>query len=78
MRLPKAYRIDLYDDDRGTLWMENVTQEPGPWPPSGSSARRTCSAGCPPAVSRIFVQPLPRGGDFNQPGTRCATTRTAA
>jgi hypothetical protein len=32
MRLPKAYRIDLYDDDRGTLWMENVIQEPGPWP----------------------------------------------
>ncbi|TDD18120.1 aminoglycoside phosphotransferase [Kribbella turkmenica] len=32
MRLPEAYRIDLYDDDRGTIWMENVVQEPGPWP----------------------------------------------
>ena len=32
LRLPKAYRIDLYDDDRGALWMENVVQEPGPWP----------------------------------------------
>ncbi|GAA0622667.1 phosphotransferase [Kribbella sandramycini] len=32
MRLPKAYRIDLYDDDRGSLWMEDVVQEPGPWP----------------------------------------------
>lgn len=32
MRLPKAYRIDLYDDDRGTLWMENIVQEWGPWP----------------------------------------------
>ncbi|MEV5966661.1 phosphotransferase [Kribbella sp. NPDC051952] len=32
MRLPNAYRIDVYDDDRGTLWMENVVQEPGPWP----------------------------------------------
>ncbi|MET7277108.1 phosphotransferase [Kribbella sp. NPDC005582] len=32
MRLPTAYRIDLYDDDRGTLWMEDVVQEPGPWP----------------------------------------------
>ncbi len=32
MRLAKAYRIDVYDDDRGTLWMENVIQEPGPWP----------------------------------------------
>jgi hypothetical protein len=32
MRLAKAYRIDVYDDDRGTLWMENVVQEWGPWP----------------------------------------------
>jgi hypothetical protein len=32
LRLATAYRIDLYDDDRGTLWMENVIQEPGPWP----------------------------------------------
>src|SRR3954447_10945913 len=32
MRLAAAYRIDLYDDDRGALWMENVVQEPGPWP----------------------------------------------
>jgi hypothetical protein len=32
MRLPAAYRIDVYDDDRGTLWMENVVQEWGPWP----------------------------------------------
>ncbi|WP_405061492.1 aminoglycoside phosphotransferase family protein [Kribbella sp. NBC_01505] len=32
MRLPKLYRVDLYDDDRGTLWMENVIPEPGPWP----------------------------------------------
>ncbi|MEU4194568.1 phosphotransferase [Kribbella sp. NPDC026611] len=32
MRLPTAYRIDLYDDDRGAIWMENVVQEPGPWP----------------------------------------------
>lgn len=32
MRLPAAYRIDVYDDDRATLWMENVVQEWGPWP----------------------------------------------
>ncbi|MFD7155811.1 phosphotransferase [Kribbella sp. NPDC059898] len=32
LRLAKAYRIDVYDDDRGTLWMENVVQEWGPWP----------------------------------------------
>ncbi|MFC9690258.1 phosphotransferase [Kribbella sp. NPDC056951] len=32
MRLPKAYRIDVHEDDRGTLWLEDVIQEPGPWP----------------------------------------------
>jgi hypothetical protein len=32
MRLPATYRIDVYDDDRATLWMENVTQAAGPWP----------------------------------------------
>jgi hypothetical protein len=32
LRLPRAYRIDEYDDDRATLWMENVIQEWGPWP----------------------------------------------
>ena len=32
LRLPRTYRIDVYDDDRATLWMENVIQEPGPWP----------------------------------------------
>ncbi|GAA2837269.1 hypothetical protein [Kribbella solani] len=32
MRLATAYRIDVYDDERGTIWMENVVQEPGPWP----------------------------------------------
>lgn len=32
LRLPHVYRIDEYDDDRATLWMENVVPEPGPWP----------------------------------------------
>ncbi|WP_371404592.1 aminoglycoside phosphotransferase family protein [Kribbella sp. NBC_00662] len=32
MRLPATYRIDVYDDDRATLWMENIVQEWGPWP----------------------------------------------
>jgi hypothetical protein len=31
LRLPTAYRIDEYDDDRATLWMEHVVQEPGIW-----------------------------------------------
>lgn len=32
LRLATAYRIDVYDDDRATLWMENVDQATGPWP----------------------------------------------
>ncbi len=32
LRLAHAYRMDVYDDDRATLWMENVVQEWGPWP----------------------------------------------
>jgi hypothetical protein len=31
LRLPTAYRIVEYDDDRATLWMEHVVQEPGIW-----------------------------------------------
>jgi hypothetical protein len=31
LRLPTAYRIIEYDDDRATLWMEHVVQEPGIW-----------------------------------------------
>ncbi|GAB3811235.1 phosphotransferase [Kribbella italica] len=31
LRLPATYRIDEYDDDRATLWMEHVVQEPGIW-----------------------------------------------
>jgi hypothetical protein len=31
LRLATAYRIDEYDDDRATLWMENVVEAPGSW-----------------------------------------------
>jgi hypothetical protein len=32
LRLPTMYRVDEYDDDRATLWMEDVIQAPGCWP----------------------------------------------
>lgn len=32
LRLPTAYRIDVHDDDRAVLWMEDVQQAPGCWP----------------------------------------------
>jgi hypothetical protein len=32
LRLPEMYRITEYDDDRATLWMEDVDQAPGAWP----------------------------------------------
>lgn len=31
LRLPATYRIEEYDDDRATLWMEYVVPEPGIW-----------------------------------------------
>jgi hypothetical protein len=31
LRLATAYRIDEYDDDRATLWMENVEETSDPW-----------------------------------------------
>ncbi|GAA1605214.1 hypothetical protein GCM10009789_68950 [Kribbella sancticallisti] len=31
LRLPRLYWISEYDDDRATLWMENVIQRPGCW-----------------------------------------------
>ena len=31
LRLATSYRIDEYDDERATLWMEDVHQAPGPW-----------------------------------------------
>jgi hypothetical protein len=31
LRLATSYRIDEYDDERATLWMEDVQQLPGPW-----------------------------------------------
>ncbi|TWD73386.1 phosphotransferase family enzyme [Kribbella amoyensis] len=32
LRLARLYRIDEYEDERGTLWMEDVVQEQGIWP----------------------------------------------
>lgn len=68
MRLARAYRIDQYDDDRGTLWMENVVQEPGPWP-IGRFERAAYLLGRLSARRQPhLVEPLlPRDG-FNTPG----------
>ncbi|MFI7063942.1 phosphotransferase [Kribbella sp. NPDC050124] len=69
MRLPKAYRIDVYDDDRGTLWMENVIQEPGPWPLERFERAAYLLGRLSARRQPHLVEPLlPRGGDFNRPG----------
>ncbi|GAB2672632.1 phosphotransferase [Kribbella swartbergensis] len=69
MRLPTAYRIDLYDDDRGTLWMENVTQEPGPWPMERFERAAYLLGRLSARRQPHLVEPLlPRGGDCHQPG----------
>lgn len=31
LRLTTVYRIDEHDDDRATLWMENIVEAPGSW-----------------------------------------------
>lgn len=68
MRLPKAYRIDVYDDDRGTLWMENVIQEPGPWP-IDRFERAAYLLGRLSARRRPhLVEPLLPRGDIATPG----------
>jgi hypothetical protein len=68
MRLATAYRIDLYDDDRGTLWMENVIQEPGPWPMERFE-RAACLLGRLSARRQPhLVEPLLPRGDYVRPG----------
>lgn len=68
MRLAKAYRMDMYDDDRGTLWMENVVQEPGPWPMERFE-RAAYLLGRLSARRQVhLVEPLFPRGDVATPG----------
>jgi hypothetical protein len=68
MRLAKAYRIDLYDDDRGTLWMENVVQEPGPWPMERFEHAAHLLGRLSARRQPHLVEPLLPRGDFVKPG----------
>ncbi|WP_433161438.1 phosphotransferase [Kribbella sp. CA-247076] len=68
MRLPTAYRIDLYDDDRGTIWMENVIQEPGPWPIERFERAAYLLGRLSARRQPHLVEPLLPRGECNQPG----------
>lgn len=68
MRLARAYRIDLYDDDRGTLWMENVIQEPGPWPMERFERAAFLLGRLSARRQPHLVEPLLPRGDYVRPG----------
>jgi len=68
LRLAKAYRIDVYDDDRGTLWMENVVQEPGPWPMERFERAAHLLGRLSARRQPHLVEPLLPRGDVTTPG----------
>jgi hypothetical protein len=68
MRLATAYRIDVYDDDRGTLWMENVVQEPGPWPLERFERAAYLLGRLSARRQSHLVEPLLPRGDMTTPG----------
>lgn len=68
MRLPEAYRIDVYDDDRATLWMENVVQEPGPWPLERFERAAYLLGRLSARRQPHLVEPLLPRGDVTTPG----------
>jgi Phosphotransferase enzyme family len=68
MRLAKAYRIDVYEDDRGTLWMENVVQEPGPWPMERFERAAYLLGRLSARRQTHLVEPLLPRGDITTPG----------
>jgi hypothetical protein len=68
MRLAKEYRIDVYDDDRGTLWMENVIQEPGPWPMERFERAAYLLGRLSARRQPHLVEPLLPRGDVATPG----------
>jgi hypothetical protein len=68
MRLAKAYRIDVYDDDRGTLWMENVVQEWGPWPLERFERAAYLLGRLSARRQPHLVEPLLPRGEFCSPG----------
>ncbi|MGW7683714.1 phosphotransferase [Kribbella sp. NPDC054772] len=69
LRLATAYRIDLYDDDRGTVWMENVVQVPGPWPIDRFERAAYLLGRLSARRQPHLVGPLLPRGDIETPGS---------
>ncbi|WP_020385541.1 phosphotransferase [Kribbella catacumbae] len=68
LRLPKMYSIGEYDDDRATLWMEDVIQLPGAWP-LGRFEHAANLLGRLSARRQLhLVEPLLPRGTVDEPG----------
>lgn len=68
LRLPKLYRLNEYDDDRATLWMENVIQAPGPWPMERFERAAYLLGRLSARRQPHLVKPFLRRGDVETPG----------
>lgn len=68
LRLPIMHRISEYDDDRATLWMEDIDQAPGPWT-LGRFEHAANLLGRMSARRQLhLVEPLFPRGDVHIPG----------
>jgi hypothetical protein len=68
LRLPKLYRLNEYDDDRATLWMENVIQAPGIWPVERFERAAYLLGRLSGRRQLHLVKPLLPRGDVEVPG----------
>jgi len=69
LRLPGMYRIAEYDDDRATLWMEDVDPMPGGWP-LGRFEHAAKLLGRLSARRQLhLVEPLRPQGNLREPGS---------
>jgi len=69
LRLPKMYRINEYaDDERATLWMEDVSQPPGAWPLARFEHAANLLGRLSARRQLHLVEPLLPRGDVHVPG----------
>lgn len=68
LRLPTMYRMSEYDDDRATLWMEDVIQPPGAWPLARFEHAANLLGRLSARRQTHLVEPLLPRGTVEQPG----------
>lgn len=69
LRLPAMYGLDEYDDDRATLWMEDVDQLPGCWPLERFERAAELLGRLSARRQPHLVQPLLPRGNVDTPGS---------